>query len=102
LPKVAGILQSLITTYPSKPLREPESKEISLFYCCTGSNAPNPFAVDSVASKRKIIIQIYNEYKKGVRCDSKIVRFDFEIVPFAFQIVRYDVEIVHYDQENTV
>jgi hypothetical protein len=56
-----------------------------------------------------MIVQAFNGFQKGVRCDSKIVRFDFEIVlydteivPFDFKIAHYDVEIVHYDLENTV
>jgi hypothetical protein len=49
-----------------------------------------------------MIIQIFNESEKGVRCHSKTVLYDPEIVPFDFKIVRYDVDIIHSDPENTV
>jgi hypothetical protein len=106
LPKIAGILQPLITTYPSKPLGEVKRKWISPFYCCTGSNAPDPFAIHSATHDHS---KFSNGSEKGVRCDSTIVRFDFgivlyetEIVPSDFKILRYDVEIVQYDPENTI
>jgi hypothetical protein len=49
-----------------------------------------------------MIIQIFNESKRGVRCDFEIVLYQTEIVPFDIKIVRYDVEIINYDPENTV